>query len=81
MTGFSFLIYLTHKNESTADANKVASKFLGGHCVHPDLGEEFIANKVYLVCKVTPLRITKSNFAKNSMCHAEKIAKLKQSSS
>jgi hypothetical protein len=49
MTGFSFLTFLTSKNESATDVDKVASKFLGGRLIHPDLDEDSIVNKIYLV--------------------------------
>ena len=78
MTGFSFLVFLTSKSEGANGDLKVPSSLLGGQLVNPDLNEDEIRNKIYLVCKDFPLLIKKSNFAKNSICHAEKIAKLRQ---
>ena len=77
----SFLVFLTHKHELATKVNNgdsaKNSKFLSSHPVHVDLSDENIANKIYLVSKDIPLLIKKSNFAKNSACHAEKIAKLR----
>ena len=79
MTGFSFITFLTYKNVSKAkaDEDSAGSKFLADLPVHPDLSDARIANKIYLVCKDIPLLIKKSNFAKNSISHAEKIARLR----
>ena len=77
----SFLVFLTHKHELATKVNNgdsaKNSKFLSSHPVHVDLSDDNIANKIYLVSKDIPLLIKKSNFAKNSACHAEKIAKLR----
>ena len=78
---YSFLVFLTHKNEAAAKVNNgdsaINSKFLSSHPIHVDVCDGSIANKIYLACKDIPLLIKKSNFAKNSACHAEKIAKLR----
>jgi hypothetical protein len=79
MTGFSFITFLTYKNVAKVKAGEDAakSKFLADLPVHPDLSDNRIANKIYLVCKDIPLLINKSNFAKNSISHAEKIVRLR----
>jgi hypothetical protein len=79
MTGFSFITFLTYKNVAKVKSGEdtAVSKFLTDLPVHPDLSDDRIANKIYLVCKDIPLLIKKSNFAKNSISHAEKIAKLR----
>jgi hypothetical protein len=80
MTGFSFLASLTSKSSAKDDADKVASPLLGGRLVSCSVAEVTIVNKIYLVSKTFPLLLKKSNFAKNSVCHAEKIKKLRQES-
>ena len=80
MTGFSFVACLTSKSNAKDEAEKVPSPLLGGRLVSGAVADAVIANRIYLVSKNFPLLLKKSNFAKNSVCHAEKLKKLRQES-
>jgi hypothetical protein len=78
MTGFSFLVFLTSKNENT-NATKVESPILKNIFVNESVAEANLRNRIYIVSHNNPLVVRKSNFANNSAAHMKKIQKLKPS--
>lgn len=76
MTGFSFLVFLTSKNENT-NAGKVESSTLKNIFVNEFVAESNLKNKIYIVGHNNPLVVRKSNFANNSMAHVKKLQKIR----
>ena len=66
MTGYSYAAFTWHKSRISNEKIELPS----------DMKDSNIANHIYLVGKEFPLKIKRSNFAKNSTSHAEKFENL-----
>ena len=66
MTGYSYAASTWHKTKLVNEESVIPT----------EIKDEVIVNNMYLVCKEFPLLIKKSNFARNSIGHAQKYEKI-----